>query len=198
MMSTPPDNRESREYLLSQYLDGQLDELTRADLERELASDAELASMLSELRRVDDWVRTWGERVPVVDAEAFVAGARLRRENADAGRRVIRLHRWMAPLAAAAAVGLLVTGWLVTRSGPPAESHMGVVVVEKERMETHVVVEPPAPSEARPEAVVIVSFSRGAVPAEDAREAERPRLMVTSGAVVSVDESVVSAEWSLF
>jgi len=196
MMSTPPDNRESLEYLLSQYLDGQLDEAARADVERKLASDARLASMLADLRRVDDWVRAWGERPPVVDAEAFVAGARLRRENAEAGRRVIRLYRWRAPLAAAAAVTLLVTGWLVTRSGPPVGSDTGAVVAEGKRTEAQV--EPPLPSEVRSETVVIVSFSRGAVPAEDVRDEQRPRLMVTSGAMVSADEPSASAEWSLF
>jgi len=196
MMSTPPDNRESLEYLLSQYLDGQLDEAARADVERTLASDARLASMLADLRRVDDWVRAWGERPPVVDAEAFVAGARLRRENAEAGRRVIRLYRWRAPLAAAAAVTLLVTGWLVTRSGPPVGSDTGAVVAEGKRTEAQV--EPPLPSEVRSETVVIVSFSRGAVPAEDVRDEQRPRLMVTSGAMVSADEPSASAEWSLF
>lgn len=196
MMSTPPDNRESLEYLLSQYLDGQLDEAARADVERKLASDAPLASMLADLRRVDGWVRAWGERVPVVDAEAFVAGARLRRENAEAGRRVIRLYRWRAPLAAAAAVALLVTGWLVTRSGPPVGSDAGAVVADGKRAEVQV--EPPLPPEVRSETVVIVSFSRGAVPAEDVRDEQRPRLMVTSGAMVSADEPSASAEWSLF
>ncbi len=150
----------------------------------------------SDLRRVDDWVRAWGERPPVVDAEAFVAGARLRRENAEAGRRVIRLYRWRAPLAAAAAVTLLVTGWLVTRSGPPVGSDTGAVVAEGKRTEAQV--EPPLPSEVRSETVVIVSFSRGAVPAEDVRDEQRPRLMVTSGAMVSADEPSASAEWSLF
>jgi len=196
MMSTPADNRESLEYLLSRYLDGQLDDSTRADVERRLASDAKLASMLADLRRVDDWVREWGERVPVVDAEAFVAGARLRRENAKAGRRVIRLHRWMAPLAAAAVVALLVTGLRVMRSSlPPGSDNGGVVAVTPPP--DAVIVEPARP-QVLSESVVIVSFSRGAVPLEEAREEERPRLMVTSDAMVSADEVLTSAEWSLF
>ncbi len=200
MMPDPSDNRESPEYLLSQYMDGQLDEPARAEVERKLAGDGKWASMLADLRRVDDLVRAWAERIPVSDTEKFVADARLRRENSRAGRPVVRLYRWMTPLAAAAVLALLVTGWVVTHSSRPAASPTGgtVATIGPERAETPTGIEVPVPAEARPEAVVIVSFSRGAAPEEYAHRHEQPRLMATSGALVSADESGLSTEWSLF
>jgi anti-sigma factor RsiW len=118
-MARTHGQNEDREFLLSQYLDGQFDDAARSELEAELAASAELRATLEQMLRVEGAVRRWGADVPAVDADRFVAVARGRRETYDRGRRIVRLYRVAGPLAMAAVIGLVVTGYLFIRTGGP-------------------------------------------------------------------------------
>jgi anti-sigma factor RsiW len=115
-MDSPRDRQEEIEFRLSQYLDGLLDEADRAELEAELSADPGLRTELEALRRTDQLVRTWGRQIPAVDPERFVAEAARRRQAYERSRRIVRFYARSGPLAAAAVLALVVTGYLVVRS----------------------------------------------------------------------------------
>jgi anti-sigma factor RsiW len=115
-MDPARDRQEDVEFRLSQYLDGGLDDADRAELEAKLSADPQLRTELEALQRADQLVQTWGRQIPAVDAERFVAEAARRRGAYERSRRVVRFYRWSGPLAAAAVLALVVTGYLVVRT----------------------------------------------------------------------------------
>ena len=115
-MDLSNDDREQLEFLLSRYLDGDLDQTARAQLERRLETDAELAASLEALKRTDQLIRAWAGPVPEVDGQRFVEEAARRRRADDARRRRRRILRVYAPLSAAAMILLAVTLHLAIRS----------------------------------------------------------------------------------
>lgn len=178
-MGSPRDRNEKREFLLSQYLDGQLDDAARAGLEAELSSDPELRKSLEQMRRVDQFIHQWGAQVPDVDADRFVAVARQRCETYEQSRKVVRVYRVLAALAMAAVIGLIVTGYLFVRTGttqrPEPAPVVALVSVGPAAAMIHV-------AEAGAAPVVVVSFSQG--PPVDRSHATEPRgtlLVATAG-----------------
>jgi anti-sigma factor RsiW len=103
------DEAEQLEFLLSRYLDGDLDGPTKADLERRLEADAELAAALEDLSRTDRLIQAWAGPVPRIDGERFVEEAARRRRLDHAWRRRWHRLRVFAPIAAAATIMLVVT-----------------------------------------------------------------------------------------
>lgn len=170
---------EDREFLLSQYLDGQLDDAARFKLEAELAASAELRATLEQMRRVEGAVRRWGADVPAVDADRFVAAARGRRETYDSGRRIVRLYRVAGPLAMAAVIGLVVTGYLLVRTSTPerrgADTAVAIVTVGP-------VAEAAPVGESGAAAIVFVSYSEAVDNDKPATtELERTLLVAMAG-----------------
>ena len=74
-MPLPDDQQEQKAYLLSQYLDGDLDEADRREVERMLAEDSQWALELERLKKVDELAKRWGEHVPELDWERFTQQA---------------------------------------------------------------------------------------------------------------------------
>ncbi|MCH7813804.1 MAG: hypothetical protein IID40_07265 [Planctomycetes bacterium] len=107
-----PDPSEQQEFLLSQYLDGQLDDDARRRVEGRLRTDADLADSLEQLRQIDRLVRESAGPAPELDWERFTAQAAMRREAEADWRRRRRILRLYAPLAAAALVVLACTLYL--------------------------------------------------------------------------------------
>ncbi|HUU83375.1 MAG TPA: hypothetical protein VM243_07710 [Phycisphaerae bacterium] len=132
MMPSNDDN-EQLEFLLSQYLDGDLDEATLAEVERRLATDAELAASLATLRRTNELIRAWGGPVPEVDSDRFVEESAVRREAEDAWRHRRRILRLYAPLSAAAMILLAFTLHLAIRSPQLDSTGRSVAMVSVQR-----------------------------------------------------------------
>ncbi|MFQ5492480.1 MAG: anti-sigma factor family protein [Phycisphaerae bacterium] len=114
------------EYLLSQYLDDQLEQADRADLEDRLNQDPALANLLDQLRRTDRWVRAAAEPAPRIDWDRFADQVAHRCQAHDTARRRQRILRLYVPLAAAAAIAIVTTLTLTFQStnrvaqGPPS------------------------------------------------------------------------------
>ena len=132
-MGLSNDDREQLEFLLSRYLDSDLDQTARAQLERRLETNAELAASLEALRRTDQLIRAWAGPVPEIDAERFVAEAARRRRADDAWRGRQRLLRLYAPLSAAAMILLAVTLYLALRSPQLGAGGKAVAIVSIHR-----------------------------------------------------------------
>lgn len=115
-MDLASDEAEQLEFLLSRYLDGDLDQAARVELERRLEGDAELGASLEALRRTGRLVRAWAGPVPELDAERFVEEAARRRRVDDAWRLRRRILRLYGPLSAAAIILLAVTLYFAVRS----------------------------------------------------------------------------------
>ncbi|MCP4593540.1 MAG: hypothetical protein GY842_22615, partial [bacterium] len=77
-MSEPDLNFGDREFLLSRYLDGDLDAAERRELESTLRTDPELAELLEGYRRVDRLVRSQHAPAPELDWERFAFEVRRR------------------------------------------------------------------------------------------------------------------------
>lgn len=103
------------EFLVSQYVDDTLDQANRKIVEQRLASDPTAQAILKEHREVQDVLEDWGNRIPLIDWNAFD------RKLADqlgheeiAPVQISRWQQWMRPLAAAAAIALAIGvgyGW---------------------------------------------------------------------------------------
>lgn len=102
-----PQDRD--EYLLSQYLDGQLPEDDGRELQQRLGQDPQLADLLDQLRKTDQLVRDAAGPAPQLDWDRFTEGVTVRRQAHDAARRRNRILRIYIPLAAAAAIALVTT-----------------------------------------------------------------------------------------
>ena len=102
--------KERDEYLVSQYVDGVLDDGERRVFERRLREEPRLADLLAEYREVDRLVRASVGAVPEVDWGRFAAQFTRRRVAQDtAARRWPGVFRVFAPLAAAAAIALALS-----------------------------------------------------------------------------------------
>lgn len=156
-MDLPRDRQEEREFRLSQYLDGVLDEAERAELEAELTTDPRLRTELEALRRTDQLVRTWASQIPAVDPERFIAEAARRRRAYEQSRRIVQFYRRSGPLAAAAVLALVVTGYVVVRRVTPPQTFPAspVVIVQVGPRTVG------AASDREGQIVAEVSFSRG-------------------------------------
>ncbi len=102
----PPDDE--LEFLISQYLDGTLDEARQQALVERIQQDPDLERLLEEYRATDRIVRRAAGEVPEIDWAEFEAGVRRGRQASRVGsgscRKTIRVF---APLAAAAAVAIV-------------------------------------------------------------------------------------------
>ena len=116
------EKAEQQEFLLSQYLDGDLDEAARRALQRQLEADPELAARLEKLRQADRLVQAWAGPAPELDWDRFTAEAARRRAGYETWRRRSRILRLYAPLSAAAAIALAVTVYFVAGQWRPAEA----------------------------------------------------------------------------
>ena len=134
-MTDPKNEAERLEYLLSRYIDGDLDESERRDLEHRLTDDAGLSARLEEFRKTDQLAKRWARAAtPQLDWERFARQAARRRDQYEAGRRRQRTFRLFASLSAAAAVVLAVTAyWAVTHPGLPGQADSSSVMVRVER-----------------------------------------------------------------
>lgn len=102
-----PQDRD--EYLLSQYLDGQLPEDDRRELEKRLRQEPQLADLLDQLRKTDRLVRDAAGPAPQLNWDRFTEQVTVRRQAHDATQRRNRILRIYIPLAAAAAIALVTT-----------------------------------------------------------------------------------------
>lgn len=124
------DPRLQDEFLISQYLDGDLDEGSARELEARFETDTELAALLDRMRATDALVSEWALPVPELDWDRFTQEATDRRERFAWQHRRRRLQLFV-PLAAAAVLILAVTlFWKGSPDKPQAEP---VLVVHYER-----------------------------------------------------------------
>ena len=174
-MNPNHDKPEDREFQLSRYLDGDLPDEDRALLESELKRDPALRETLEQMRRVDQLTRDWGQQVPSVNTEAFVTQVRRQRETFDGSRRVVRIYRLFAPMAAAAVIALLIGGYLLVQMRAPARPEGGTPFAS-------VTVGPAATPPAAPgEAAASVSFSQGTTTFAALHTEKRTTLLVVAG-----------------
>jgi len=106
-------NHDDREFLISRYIDGDLDNTARRELESTLRDDPELARALESYRRTDALIRSLEEFGPKLDWEQFAAEVRRRCALVDARKRRTLIHRVYAPLATAAVIALMCTAYLM-------------------------------------------------------------------------------------
>jgi len=112
---------------LSEYVDGDLPERDRAELEAHLPTCAECRATLDELRRVVARAQTLDDRSPTADLWPAIA-RHVGVVSLDARRARRRLSFTVPQLAAAAVVLALLSGasaWLLLRrpdAGPPSQS----------------------------------------------------------------------------
>ncbi len=125
-MSVDGDEHTHNEFLLSQYLDGDLSEADRVDLERRLESDASLSALLEDLRRTDRLVQNWAGAAPELDWSRFQSAISEKRERDDARRRRRLIFRLVTPLSAAAAIAVAAT--LYFAGDQPASPQPGAPV----------------------------------------------------------------------
>ncbi|MEE9294161.1 MAG: hypothetical protein V3W34_04230 [Phycisphaerae bacterium] len=102
--------QEQIEFLISQYLDGTLDETARRGLEKRLKRDVQLARTLEAYRAVDGLVREWGGDVPEPDWSRFDEEFQRRRAALDrpAGGNGLIFRLFVPAAAAAALIALFV------------------------------------------------------------------------------------------
>ena len=133
-MTSEDNNQDQQEFLLNQYLDGDLDEVARGEVERQLADDPGLAALAEQLGRTDRLVQDWAGPVPELDWDRFAEEVARRREQAERLRRRRRLFRLFAPLSAAAAILLLISVfYAVDRPFAPDEQYRGFAEVSVRR-----------------------------------------------------------------
>ncbi|MHC4064325.1 MAG: anti-sigma factor family protein [Planctomycetota bacterium] len=120
-MNAAGGESEQQEFLLSQDLDGDLDEAARRKLERQIEADPNLAARLEELRQADQLVKAWAGPVPELDWERFAEEAARRRAVYDTWQRRSRILRLHAPLSAAAMIALAVTVYFAAGRWRPAQ-----------------------------------------------------------------------------
>ena len=102
---------DDREFLISRYLDGDLSEAGRREVERALRDDPAWAGLLESYRRTDTLIRSLGALGPELDWERFAwevrrfwwgwvgggrsaGGGRRRRRDAGARRGIACTSRW--------------------------------------------------------------------------------------------------------
>jgi len=110
---------------LSEYVDGDLPERDRAELEAHLPTCAECRATLDELRRVVARAQTLDDRSPTADLWPAIA-RHVGVVSLDARRARRRLSFTVPQLAAAAVVLALLSGasaWLLLRRSRPRPRH---------------------------------------------------------------------------
>lgn len=113
------------EFLLSQYIDGQLDQAGQEDLQRRLQADDELSEQLRQYERLDALL---GETNPagLAEADFHIQRSQIRSQlERDAllghhRRRVLRPVMY-AVTSIAAAIVVAVSAWVLTRSDAPVD-----------------------------------------------------------------------------
>lgn len=115
------NDRERQEFFVSRYLDGDLSPEERAEVERLIESDAELAALLASFQRVDDLVSAGSGDLPELDWERFELEASDRRglETVPATQRT---WRFAMPFAAAAAIVLATLLYVRMESNPVGQT----------------------------------------------------------------------------
>ncbi len=117
------------EFRLSRYVDGDLTEAERRELEKALRDDPGLVRLLEAYRRTDELVKSLRERGPELDWEHFAEEVRRRRQATAAHRPQRMLYRLYVPLAAAAAIALVCTAYLRFRGESAAPSRPAPTVM---------------------------------------------------------------------
>jgi len=104
-MTPMTDARDGDEFLVSQYLDGTLDDAECRKFEQRLETDSELSALLRAYRAVDEAIGSWARRAPEIDWSRFELDVRKGREKIDSpGRPVPVVYKLFVPLAVAASV----------------------------------------------------------------------------------------------
>lgn len=168
-MGLSNDDREQLEFLLSRYLDGDLDQAARAELQRRLDTDPALAASFEALQGTDRLIRAWAGPVPEVDSQRFVEEAARRRRADDARRRRRRILRVYAPLSAAAMILLAVTLHLAIRSAQLEAGGKTVAMVSIHRADAW------RKTPGLGEALAQVRFDRSSPPPGNAVPSSGPR-----------------------
>jgi anti-sigma factor RsiW len=127
-------NLEQIEFALSQYLDGTLDDASRAAVEQRLRADPQAQQLLEEYRKLDRALKNVPAAPPMAVRWDRLA-ERISESVADrayANRLSIAWRSWPVRLAAAAAVLLafgLIRFWLPGTAGQPAAAPAVVSVI---------------------------------------------------------------------
>ncbi len=133
-MPLPGDQQEQKAFLLSQYLDGDLDEAGRREVEQMLAEDSQWALELERLKKVDELAKRWGAPAPELDWDRFTLQVSWRRAAEQASQPKRGLYRVLAPLPIAAAIALIATVYVaVMRPDATRPAGESVAVVQVER-----------------------------------------------------------------
>lgn len=185
---TEKDN--ARETQLAAYVDGELDEAARADVERALADDPALAEMLDDFRAIhtavhadlaseaDEISQARFEQVwDAVDA-AITPSPATASESSWTDRLAAMFARWRAPLMAGAAAAV-VGVWFMGQDDPANE--MGVTVAAAPSPE-----DSPSDVIARAPGATAEEAPLPAFPVAESNEATIENLE-SSGALVQID-----------
>ena len=133
-MNQEQPNYDDREFLISRYIDGDLDQSARREFEAALSDDPKLARMLEAYRRTDRFIRSAGHSGPELDWERFAQETRARCARVGARKRRPLIHRLYTPLAAAATIALACTAYLmVSRESTGPATAPRVVLVQLTR-----------------------------------------------------------------
>ena len=121
-MTAEQPNFDDREFLISRYLDGDLPEAQRREVERALRDDPAWADLLESYRRTDTLIRSLRDSGPELDWQRFAREVHRRREAADVRRRRLLWYRVYTPLASAAVIALMCTAYFLVPPESPAPS----------------------------------------------------------------------------
>ncbi len=144
---------------LSEYVDGSLDPADAVELMQRVATDRTLQKELEALRAADALIKTHQDEMPEVDWDAFSGSVRSRVEKSvKREKRTSRnlVFRQWRPLAAAAALAMSITAFLIVDRKPnapqPLLSTISVdVSIDRPRRNTR---------NSKSEGIVIASVSR--------------------------------------
>ncbi|MFH0982306.1 MAG: hypothetical protein V2A79_12305 [Planctomycetota bacterium] len=121
-MTEEQPNIRDREFLVSRYLDGDLTDAERREMENALHADPALARLLEAYRRTEALLRAQRDRGPELDWERFASEIRRRCAVEGTKPRWSVFYRLYAPLATAAVIALVCTVYFMARQkpeGPP-------------------------------------------------------------------------------
>ncbi len=115
-----PDNQPNEETIrrLSEYVDGTLEPKAAVELIQRVATNRALQKELEALRSADALIKAHRDEVPEIDWDAFSNSVRIRIEKTSKSTpRTLVFPLWR-PLAAAAALALSVTAFLIVERNP--------------------------------------------------------------------------------
>jgi anti-sigma factor RsiW len=125
----PQNDAEQREFLISQYIDGALDDATRDKVHDLVETDPEWTNGFKRYLAVDDAVREHGHVSPDVNYDAMrrsITQQRRQLERLINRRRLI--IRIATPLAAAASIAIVLVAMSVTPTTPDARPDLATAV----------------------------------------------------------------------